>query len=132
MHPHFRDVLILLPAFAFSINYCFTKTTLIAFTRAWTFSPSEKPASCKLSRVITDVSLGASPAQPPTHMVTWAMISSVLILSISPIKLFLTPASKRSPPIKIKIKLLLNSLLSFSPEYFNYSTISFETAEIRI
>ena len=31
---------------------------LMAFTRACTFSPLEKPASSKLSRVITDVSLG--------------------------------------------------------------------------
>ena len=66
----------------------------MAVTRAYTFSPLEKPASSKLSRVITDVSLGELPVHPPTHIVTWAIISSVLMLSISPIKLFRTPASK--------------------------------------
>jgi hypothetical protein len=66
----------------------------MAFTRACTFSPLLNLASSKLSRVITDVSLGESPVHPPTHIVTWAIISSVLMFSISPIKIFRTPASK--------------------------------------
>jgi len=67
----------------------------MAFTKALTVSPCLNPASCKLSRVITDVSRGLFPTQPPTHIVTWAIISSVLMFSISPDKLLRTPASKK-------------------------------------
>ncbi|HWR62020.1 MAG TPA: hypothetical protein VN580_10440 [Clostridia bacterium] len=60
---------------------------------ASTLSPFLKPASSRLSLVITDVNLMALSCHVPL-IFTSAMISSDFIDSISPTTLFLTPASK--------------------------------------
>jgi len=49
------------------MNYCLTKTTLIALIKASTVSPCLNPASSKLSLVITDVMTGEL-AHPSTDI----------------------------------------------------------------
>ncbi|MBN3410383.1 hypothetical protein CJF15_14900 [Clostridium botulinum] len=80
--------------------YCFTKTTLIAFTKASTLSPFLNPASSKLSFVITDVTTGEV-VHPSTVILICAITLSTFISSTFPIILFLTPASITKPPKSI-------------------------------
>ncbi|ABS41793.1 hypothetical protein FCV20_12765 [Clostridium botulinum] len=80
--------------------YCFTKTTLIAFTKASTLSPSLNPASSKLSFVITDVTTGEV-VHPSTVILICAITLSAFISSTFPIILFLTPAFITKPPKSI-------------------------------
>ncbi|MBE6077977.1 hypothetical protein FDC49_14550 [Clostridium sporogenes] len=82
--------------------YCFTKTTLIALTKASTLSPSLNPASSKLSFVITDVTTGEV-VHPSTVILICAITLSAFISSTFPIILFLTPASIIKPPKVISL-----------------------------